>query len=77
MGNMVGAAAAAAAAALTFHSLRDLFLPCFRFERSLQLQRQHEIDEAAANEAMQRSMVEDLRRRQQVAVEFLRADIAI
>jgi hypothetical protein len=30
------------------------------------LQRQHEIDEAAANEAIQRSVVEDMHRRQQV-----------
>jgi hypothetical protein len=30
----------------------------------MQLQRQHEMDEAAANEAIQRSMVEELLRRQ-------------
>jgi hypothetical protein len=32
----------------------------------MQLQRQHEMDEAAANDAIQRSMVENMQRRQQV-----------
>jgi hypothetical protein len=32
----------------------------------MQLQRQHELDEAAANDAIQRAMLEDLRRQQQV-----------
>ena len=44
---------------------KQLILSC-RFERSIQLQRQHDIDEAAANEAMQRSQVEQVHRQQQV-----------
>ncbi len=48
-------------------STEQLILSC-RFERSIQLQRQHDIDEAAANEAIQRSQVEHMHRQQQVTL---------
>jgi hypothetical protein len=48
-----------------------------RFERSIQLQRQHDIDEAAANEAIQRSQVEHMHRQQQVTCDLSSARHAV